>query len=98
MFRLLQGMIKSYLFKLINHLGIIWQYHKVKTDNKSKFHESKLLNISSRKAKKLLSWESVLNFSQTAEFTTKWYNSYYNKKENMYDFSIKQIKDYMKKI
>ena len=80
------------VIKLIKRLGISWHYNKTKTENKSKFHESKLLNISSSKAKRLLGWKSVLNFSQTAEYTTKWYNNYYfNKKKTCMIFQLNKL-------
>ena len=75
------------LIKRQELVGII----TTKTENKSKFHESKLLNISSSKAKTLLGWKSVLNFSQTAEYTTKWYNNYYFNKKVCMIFQLNKL-------
>ncbi len=87
------------VIKLINNIGKIWPYNKVRINKiKFKLYESKLLNISSLKAKKLIGWRPILNFTETANFISDWYyNFYFNKKINIYDFSLNQIDQYLKK-
>ena len=63
---------------------------------KSTFKESKLLKLNSKKANKLLKWESILNFKQTIELVLDWYKNFYYKKENIRKFSINQIRYYYK--
>lgn len=59
--------------------------------------ESNLLKINSNKAKKLLSWECILSFSDTVNYLTNWYKNYYTKNNDMFKFTIAQIKEYEKK-
>ena len=66
-------------------------YWRVK---KSKLKESKLLKLNSKKSQKLLRWRCVLNFTQTLNLVLDWYKHYYDKKMNMKQFSINQIKYY----
>jgi CDP-glucose 4,6-dehydratase len=61
-------------------------------------YESKLLKLDSSKAKKKLKWVPILSFEDTIKQTTIWYKSFYDKKNNIYELSKKQIKDYIKKI
>lgn len=64
------------------------------------FKEAGLLKLNCDKALHLLSWQAVLKFKETAEFTSKWYYYFYNKKPNsseLYNYSINQIKDYSNK-
>ena len=60
--------------------------------NESSFHEAGLLKLDCTKAKKGLSWESNLNFNQTADFTAKWYANYMSAK--VHDLTLNQIKKY----
>ena len=64
--------------------------------NRKKFNESKLLKLNCSKAKKLLKWESVLNFNETAKLTADWYYSYYFKNKRTQAISLDQIKNFEK--
>ena len=64
---------------------------------KSNFHETKILKLNSQKAYKKLRWKTLLNLDQIGIFITNWYKIYFRKNSNMYDFTIKQIKEYEKK-
>ena len=39
------------------------------------FNEAKLLNLSSKKAKKYLNWEAVLSLDETARLISSWYEN-----------------------
>ena len=66
---------------------------KHKQDNSNK-KESMLLKLSCDKALHFLNWHSVLSFNDTVRLTAQWYQSHYRGKENMYRFSLEQIKYY----
>ena len=62
---------------------------------KKKLYESKLLKLNSNKAFNILKWRCLLNANQTLDFVINWYKYYYqNKKQDMYSYSINQIKEY----
>ncbi len=63
---------------------------------KKKFSESKLLKLNCTKARKLLKWQSVLNFNETANLTIEWYYNFYFKNKNMEKISQEHIKQYEK--
>ena len=68
-------------------------------NSKKNQYESKLLKLNSDKAYKFLKWKCFLNADQTISFVVNWYQHYfYNRKKSMYNFSIKQIKEYEKMI
>ena len=67
----------------------------VKKSRKAKY-ESKLLKLNSNKAKLKLNWKTNLNFKEMIKMTTNWYKNFYEKKENNFEFSIKQILSYQK--
>lgn len=58
------------------------------------FHESGLLKLNCDKALFYLKWQPSLNYEETIELVGSWYNSYYNKNENIYEFTINQINEY----
>ena len=61
------------------------------------FAESSLLKLNSSKASKKLQWFNSLSFFETVKMTIQWYLKYLES-ENMYEFSINQIKKYETKI
>ena len=63
-------------------------------DSNSSFHEAGLLKLNCDKALFQLQWKPVLDFKQTAFFTSKWYDNYYNKEIDLYDFTNNQIDEY----
>ena len=67
----------------------------IKKNRKAKY-ESKLLKLNSNKAKLILNWKTNLNFKEMIKMTTNWYKNFYEKKENNFEFSIKQILSYQK--
>lgn len=64
---------------------------------RSNFHETKILKLNSQKAFKRLRWKTILNLEQIGIFITNWYKLYFEKNSNMFNFTIKQIRDYEKK-
>jgi CDP-glucose 4,6-dehydratase len=58
------------------------------------FHEAGLLKLNCDKALQLLQWKPVLNFEQTARFTSLWYKKSVQPQPDMYAFTVEQIKDY----
>tara|TARA_B100001939_G_scaffold244227_1_gene211641 strand:- start:302 stop:1402 length:1101 start_codon:yes stop_codon:yes gene_type:complete len=71
-----------------------WKSASWKIENNKDFYESNLLKLNSNKAKKILKYSNILSFHKTVSLTAEWYNAYYEKKVNMYDYSIDQIKKF----
>tara|TARA_A100001234_G_scaffold220996_1_gene235408 strand:- start:234 stop:1289 length:1056 start_codon:yes stop_codon:yes gene_type:complete len=67
---------------------------QVKKEKKK--YESKLLILNSNKIKRILGWKPKLNFKQTIFLTADWYLQYYKNKQNIFQFTNKQIKNYFK--
>ena len=61
------------------------------------FHEAELLMLNCDKALFHLDWEANLDYKDTIKFTSEWYYKYYRKNVNLYDLTLKQIRDYGKK-
>lgn len=59
-------------------------------------HEATLLKLCCDKALHLLDWHAVLGFSETVEFTVAWYQAYYGREKDMFQFSLSQIDQYGK--
>lgn len=59
--------------------------------------ESKLLQLDSSKAKRLLGWESVLDLDETLNFTIEWYKNYFKSPSSIdiFNFSLNQIDKYL---
>ncbi len=81
--------------ELVKEMKKSWKNIGWKKAKKMSFYkESKLLKINSNKARKLLKWHCILNFRNTARYVSTWYKIYYEKKQNMFQFSNQQIKSY----
>jgi CDP-glucose 4,6-dehydratase len=80
---------------LIPSLQAYWNNAEwtVKEDD-SKKKESGLLKLCCDKALSMLDWRAILSFSETIEFTALWYKMFYEKKEDMIEFSRQQIERY----
>jgi CDP-glucose 4,6-dehydratase len=60
-------------------------------------HEAGLLKLNCDKALSDLEWHSTLQFKETVKMTVEWYKEYYqNENKSMHDFTISQIKSYIK--
>ena len=65
-----------------------WKYIKP-----LKKQESLNLNLNSKKANIELKWKPKWNFERALDETNNWYNNYY-KKNNLYNFTLNQIKNF----
>lgn len=59
-------------------------------------HEASLLKLDINKAIALLKWRPKLNFQETLVLTFDWYRNYYEKSEDVVDFTNKQINNFFK--
>lgn len=59
-------------------------------------HETNILKLDVTKAKTILGWHPTLNFEQNLGYTFSWYKNYYEKTENVVDFTNKQINQFFK--
>lgn len=66
----------------------------IKPDNSK--HETNILKLDVTKSKTLLKWHPTLNFEQNLEYTFSWYKNYYEKKEDVVEFTNKQINKFFK--
>ncbi len=62
------------------------------------FKETKILKLNSQKAFKKLKWRTELSFKETSTLINDWYDNFFLKRSNIYDYSINQINSYEKKI
>ena len=69
-----------------------WMNAKWLLNKDKSFAESSLLKLNSSKANKKLKWFNSLSFFETVKMTMQWYLRYLES-ENMYEFSIDQIKN-----
>ena len=65
---------------------------------KSPLHEAGLLMLNIEKAEKILGWTPTLTANQAISNTVEWYRHFYQKDINMYEFTLKQIKEYEENI
>jgi CDP-glucose 4,6-dehydratase len=56
-------------------------------------HEAGYLMLDSSKAKSLLGWKAKFATADAVRFTMEWYDAFY-KNEDMYGFTIRQIREY----
>ncbi|MDB9983396.1 CDP-glucose 4,6-dehydratase [Candidatus Pelagibacter sp.] len=68
-------------------------YKEIKDKNNK---EAKLLRLNCKKIYKYTKWQPIYNFNRTVDNTINWYIKYKEKKNEMNQFSIEQIKNYVK--
>ena len=73
------------------------KYKKNSNKKDKEYHEAKILMLNSTKAKKVLNWKSVYTNNESLFETIEWYKQYVGK-NNMKEFTIKQIQKYMNKV
>jgi CDP-glucose 4,6-dehydratase len=61
----------------------------------SEIKESSLLKLSCDKALQYLHWHAALDFRETVGLTAVWYKAFYEGKDDMYEFSMRQIERYI---
>jgi len=83
---------------LIREMSTLWNGSEwVDVSDKEKsFSEAQLLKLNCDKAFSDLSWQPVLNFKETADYTVEWYKEFYESERSMLSFSISQIESYIK--
>ena len=89
---------KSKNYNVENIIKLIQKFFpnlKYKILKKEIFFESNLLKLNCTKSKRLLNWKQRMNLNMTIGFTAEWYKNYFDKKDN-YNFTINQIKKYLK--
>lgn len=70
--------------------------NKIKNNKKNdNFKESKVLMLNSNKAKKQLGWDTKYNLEQSIKLTSDWFKEYSNNKDDIMNFTKKQIRDFI---
>ncbi len=85
--------VRDIITKIIKFFGK-GRYETPSNQNSDNFHETKMLIINSNKARKYLDWKPELSIDDTIKFLCKWYME----EEVNYEFDVKQINNYFKKI
>lgn len=71
---------------------------KVFVGEPSPLHEAGLLMLNIEKAKKVLNWTPTLTAKEAIRNTVEWYKHFYAKDTDIYEFTMKQIKEYEESI
>jgi CDP-glucose 4,6-dehydratase len=66
-------------------------------EDKNKLHEANLLYLDCAKAKKELGWCPKWHIEESIKNTVEWYKIFYNKSNNILEYSLKIIEDFNKK-
>lgn len=85
--------------ELIKSLGEVWKDGKWKVDTAAigAKKEANLLKLNCDKALRRLNWRPVLGYSETIDYTAKWYAEFYKNKKSAFILSSQQIDSYMMK-
>jgi CDP-glucose 4,6-dehydratase len=82
--------------ELTKYVIELWGNGNYKTSSKDTWHESKLLRLDISKSIFLLKWKPVFDVHEAITETINWYKKYYNDGD-MFNYSLEQIKKYIKK-
>tara|TARA_B100001057_G_scaffold500257_1_gene614335 strand:- start:2456 stop:3502 length:1047 start_codon:yes stop_codon:yes gene_type:complete len=84
------------VYNVVKEFNNNWKIRVRYKSNLKNFKETDYLFLNSKKAKSKLNWLSSYSLKQTIQKTCMWYKNFYLKKNNIYNFSIKEIKDCLK--
>ena len=85
---------KREVINVVKAMQKYWPRSKIIVKKEKIFKESKLLQLNSAKAKKILKWNCNMNLKQTINLTINWYKKYYFSPQNLFSYSMQQIKNY----
>jgi CDP-glucose 4,6-dehydratase len=85
---------KREVINVVKAMQKYWPRSKIIVKKEKIFKESKLLQLNSAKAKKILKWNCNMNLKQTINLTINWYKKYYFSPQNLFSYSMEQIKNY----
>ena len=89
------------VIELLEDLSEYWDFNTLddayKITGNIPFHEAGLLKLNCDKALFHLKWEANLDYKDCVEFVSGWYFSFYKKKGDMYQETLKQIATYESK-
>jgi CDP-glucose 4,6-dehydratase len=86
--------VKEVVEKVIREFGNgSWEESQEQSTNP---HEANILKLDVSKIQNKLNWTQCLTLDEAVEYTIQWYKIF-SEKNNMFDFSIEQIKSYLAK-
>lgn len=94
--------IENYtVLRLLSDLSEYWDFKDLEAPYKiighTPFSEAGLLKLNCDKALFYLSWKANLSYSETIQFVGEWYNYFYNKEGDIFEFTKNQIHEYQVK-
>jgi CDP-glucose 4,6-dehydratase len=86
------------VLELLSALSKQWGFTKADdaytTADAIPFHEAGLLKVNCDKALFHLKWQPTLDFDECVQFVADWYLGFYKHKQDMFDFTARQIDRY----
>tara|TARA_Y100000813_G_C24133692_1_gene338844 strand:- start:413 stop:1204 length:792 start_codon:yes stop_codon:yes gene_type:complete len=82
------------VMSVVKEMSKYWDKVKWENIKDTSFSESGLLKLNCDKALSKIEWEPVWNFNETIYHTVNWYKNFYEKKDDVFQTSLKQIADY----
>lgn len=62
------------------------------------FHEAKYLGLDCSKARRILDWRPMIDIDKAINFTIDWYRAYYDKSEDINEYTKNQINKYLEEL
>ena len=83
---------------LVKRLGLFWKNSLIKNNRNvhKKILETSVLQLDSKKSKKILKWKTTLDLNNMIFMTSSWYARYYASKDQIVNFSLDQIRFFCK--
>lgn len=95
------GPSEESVLKVVDVAQKVCEYYgkgEVVVNKRDNLHEANLLMLNIEKAEKVLGWTPTYNADKAISETVDWYKHFYKKDADMYEFTIKQIKNYEESI
>lgn len=83
--------------EMVAELLKLWGCGKHEIVGDTRFHEAKLLKLDTSKSQFYLKWRQTGDIHFALEKTVNWYKHYYSEKDDMYNYTRRQIEEYVEK-
>ncbi len=82
--------------KVVREIIRLWGKGEIIINKEKHPHEASLLKLDISKAQSKLGWKPVYSIQNALDKTVKWYMEYFDNKDNIKEFTIRQIEEYTK--
>ncbi|MCK4320997.1 CDP-glucose 4,6-dehydratase [candidate division WOR-3 bacterium] len=87
--------------EMVNKVVELWgkgEWEDISQKISDPLHEAKYLRLDCSKARRILDWRPMIDIDKAINFTIDWYRAYYDKSEDINEYTKNQINKYLEEL